>query len=224
MDYLSCCILFVPDFGFRWGLNSTKPLQSREEERRGAVLESGRAYRRSNSSNSGSPYQLVLAAISAKLSSYELLRQRGADILASSLLCVPCESVTISPDQGTQAAPTTPPRTIGSEKFSPLFNQIRLALKIDYPALIPHIFLLANTPFPPLLHMCCHPKSRGKETTPAKRATVWTRHCSGYSMPEIIRLEQLPRSTIRSIISRREESGDSSFKSKPRSGRPKKNL
>jgi transposase len=35
-------------------------------------------------------------------------------------------------------------------------------------------------------------------------------------------LEDLARSTIRSIIQRREESGDSSFKSKPRSGRPKK--
>jgi transposase len=70
--------------------------------------------------------------------------------------------------------------------------------------------------------MCCHPKSRGKETTPAKRAAVWTRHCSGYSVPKIIALEHLPRSTIQSIIQRREESGDSSFKSKPRSGRPKK--
>lgn len=93
---------------------------------------------------------------------------------------------------------------------------------VDYPASIPYIFFPTNTPNSPLLGMCCHPKRRGKETTPAQRAAVWTRHCSGYSVPKIIALEGLPRSTVRSILRRREESSDSSFKSKPRSGRPKK--
>jgi transposase len=70
--------------------------------------------------------------------------------------------------------------------------------------------------------MCIHPKSNRKETTPAQRAAVWTRYCSGYSIPEIIKLERHPRSTVRSIIQRREQSHDSSFESKRRSGRPKK--
>jgi transposase len=70
--------------------------------------------------------------------------------------------------------------------------------------------------------MCIHPKATRKETTPAQRAAVWTRYCSGYSIPEIIALEGHPRSTVRSIIERREQSGDSTFQSKPRTGRPKK--
>jgi transposase len=70
--------------------------------------------------------------------------------------------------------------------------------------------------------MCIHPKSNRKETSVAKRAAVWTRYCSGYKVPKIVALEGLPRSTIRSIIERRVESGNSSFQSKPRSGRPKK--
>jgi transposase len=70
--------------------------------------------------------------------------------------------------------------------------------------------------------MCIHPKTNRRETTPAERASVWTRYCSGYSVPEIVALERHDRSTIRGIIQHREESGDSTFKSKSRSGRPKK--
>jgi hypothetical protein len=70
--------------------------------------------------------------------------------------------------------------------------------------------------------MCIHPKTTRKETTLAQRAAIWTRYCSGYSILEIIALEGHPRSTIRSIIERREQSRDSTFKSKPRTGRLKK--
>ena len=48
------------------------------------------------------------------------------------------------------------------------------------------------------------------------------RYCAGQSVPEIVKEEKLKRSTVRSILSRVQERGSSGFKSKPRSGRPKK--
>jgi hypothetical protein len=61
-------------------------------------------------------------------------------------------------------------------------------------------------------------KSDRKEISLTKKIAVWTRHCSGYSISEIVKLEKLPRDTIRSIIDRKIKSGDSNFKSKFRSG------
>ncbi len=70
--------------------------------------------------------------------------------------------------------------------------------------------------------MCIHPKPSRKETTPAQRSAVWTRHLEGRSVPEIVGLEHLPRSTVRSILARALECGPASFQNKPRPGRPKK--
>ena len=46
------------------------------------------------------------------------------------------------------------------------------------------------------------PKTNRRETSPTKRADVYGRWREGYSIPQIIELEHLPRSTIRSIIDR----------------------
>jgi transposase len=60
------------------------------------------------------------------------------------------------------------------------------------------------------------PKTSRKETTPIQRAQVWTRYCDGHSISAISRLEHLPWSTIKDIITRRELSGDTTFESQPR--------
>ena len=70
--------------------------------------------------------------------------------------------------------------------------------------------------------MCTHPKSNRKELTPAERARIWTRHLDGYSVPEIIQLERHPRGTVRATLKRYGGIPNSTFESKPRSGRPKK--
>jgi hypothetical protein len=64
------------------------------------------------------------------------------------------------------------------------------------------------------------PLTNRKETSPG-RCAVWTRYLDGYSVPAIIRLENLPCSTVRSIIERAKLCSSDSFKSRPRSGAPK---
>jgi hypothetical protein len=62
------------------------------------------------------------------------------------------------------------------------------------------------------------PLTNRKETSPGKRRAVWTRYLDGHSVPAIMRLENLPCSTVRSIIERAKLCGSDSFKSRPRSG------
>jgi transposase len=66
------------------------------------------------------------------------------------------------------------------------------------------------------------PKTSRTETTVAQRAHVWTRYLEGHSYASISRVERVPYATVRDIIQKRLDSSDSAFKSKPRSGRPKK--
>ena len=66
--------------------------------------------------------------------------------------------------------------------------------------------------------MVYKPITDRKETSPGKRHAVWTRHLDGHGIPAIMRLENLPRSTIYSIIERAKLCGGTSFESKPRSG------
>ncbi|KAH9213104.1 hypothetical protein DL95DRAFT_463340 [Leptodontidium sp. 2 PMI_412] len=65
-------------------------------------------------------------------------------------------------------------------------------------------------------------KTDRKELTPAQRAQIWTRYLDGHRFTAISKLEETPYSTVRSIIERRLETGDSSFENKPRSGPSKK--
>ena len=65
-------------------------------------------------------------------------------------------------------------------------------------------------------------KTNRLETTVGQRAQVWTRYLDGHSYASISRLEGVPYSTVRDIIQRRIDSGDSSYKSKPRNGATKK--
>lgn len=65
-------------------------------------------------------------------------------------------------------------------------------------------------------------KTNRTETSPSKRATVYTHYLDGHTIAAFVRLEQLPRSTVRSIIGRTKAFGPISFKSKPRSSAPKK--
>jgi transposase len=65
-------------------------------------------------------------------------------------------------------------------------------------------------------------KTDRKETSPTKRADVYGRWRDGYSIPQIIELEHLPCSTIRSIIDRVEQNGRKAYYNKPRSGAPPK--
>ena len=67
--------------------------------------------------------------------------------------------------------------------------------------------------------MCIHPKTDRQETSPTKRAQVFTRYLEGRSIPKIIKLEHLPCSTIRSIIDRGKKEGRASFYNKPQPGR-----
>lgn len=66
------------------------------------------------------------------------------------------------------------------------------------------------------------PKSDRVELTPAKRAQIWTRYLDGHGFTTISRLEKTPYSTVRSIIERRLETGDTSFETRPGRGRSKK--
>ena len=66
--------------------------------------------------------------------------------------------------------------------------------------------------------MVYKPITDHKETSPGKRRAVWTRHLDGHGIPVIMRLENLPRSTIYSIIKRAKLCSGTSFESKPRSG------
>jgi hypothetical protein len=72
--------------------------------------------------------------------------------------------------------------------------------------------------------MCTHPKSNQRELTPAERAKIWTRYRDGYSVPKIIKLKGHPRGTVWATLKRYRYIPNSTFESKPRSGRPKKNL
>lgn len=65
-------------------------------------------------------------------------------------------------------------------------------------------------------------KKRGKDLTPAQRATIWAYHLEGYSPLEITLKTPHPRSTITRFIQRHAESGSNIFETKPRSGRPQK--
>ena len=62
------------------------------------------------------------------------------------------------------------------------------------------------------------PKTSRRETSPTCRADVIGYWRTGYSIPQIVELEYLPRSTIRSIIDRFEERGRASYYNKPRPG------
>jgi hypothetical protein len=87
----------------------------------------------------------------------------------------------------------------------------------------PHINPQKMIPFPlfvftsPII-MGYKPLTNRKETSPGKRRAVWTRHLDGHSVLTIMRLENLPRSTVRSIIERAKLCSSDSFKSRPRSG------
>ena len=62
------------------------------------------------------------------------------------------------------------------------------------------------------------PKTSRREHSPTRRADVIGRWKAGYSIPQIIELENLPRGTIQSIIDRFEERGRTSYYNKPRLG------
>ena len=62
------------------------------------------------------------------------------------------------------------------------------------------------------------PRTDRRETSPTKRAEVYTRWKDGYSIPQIVELSDLPCSTVRSIIDRVEENGRKAYYNKPRSG------
>ena len=62
------------------------------------------------------------------------------------------------------------------------------------------------------------PKTSRREHSPTRRADVISRWKAGYAIPQIIELENLPRSTIQSIIDRLEERGRVSYYNKPRLG------
>ena len=66
------------------------------------------------------------------------------------------------------------------------------------------------------------PKTSRTETSVVQRAQVWTRYLEGHTYASISRTEGVPYSTVRDIIQKRLDSSDSTFKSKARSGRPKK--
>jgi transposase len=66
------------------------------------------------------------------------------------------------------------------------------------------------------------PKTSRTETSVAQRAHVWTRYLEGHLYASILRAEGVPYSIVQDISQKRLDSGDSTFKSKARSGRPKK--
>jgi transposase len=66
------------------------------------------------------------------------------------------------------------------------------------------------------------PKTLRRETTVVQSAHVWTRYVEGHSKASISRVEGVPYSTVCDIIQRRIDSGDSTFKSKARTGATKK--
>jgi len=66
------------------------------------------------------------------------------------------------------------------------------------------------------------PKTSRTETSVVQRAHIWTRYLEGHTYASISRAEGVPYSTVRDIIQKRLDSSDSTFKSQPRSGRPKK--
>ena len=66
------------------------------------------------------------------------------------------------------------------------------------------------------------PKTSRTETSVVQRAQVWTKYLEGHTYASISRTEGVPYSTVLDIIQKRLDSSDSGFKSKPRSGRPKK--
>ena len=65
-------------------------------------------------------------------------------------------------------------------------------------------------------------KTKRKELSPAHRAKIWTLHEEGYNPSEIHAKTGTPRSTINGVIARQILNPDPSFKSRPRSGQPKK--
>ena len=62
------------------------------------------------------------------------------------------------------------------------------------------------------------PKADRREASPTKRADVYGRWREGYSIPQIIKLEHLHCSTIRSIVDRDKQNRQEAYYNKPRSG------
>jgi hypothetical protein len=61
-----------------------------------------------------------------------------------------------------------------------------------------------------------------KELTPEERSNLWTLHCENYTPSEIFRKTGVPRTTVTAFIKRQSLATTMTFKSKPRSGPPKK--
>src|SRR5438046_4021005 len=70
--------------------------------------------------------------------------------------------------------------------------------------------------------MVLAPKQKRTELSEVQRCRIWTLHEEGYNPTQISLKTGHPRSTVSSFLIRHTKSGSTTFKSNPRSGRPKK--